>query len=386
MTDTMSVPAAAMIAALLSAFLVPSRAHAAEPGPYALRPIDRAYAVAPTEDDLRVSDREDPAVLDSVLARIFPDGADALSDGQKAIEILRYASTSLLLKNNGGTATKIIREGYGICGAISTVFRTLCRRVGLPARYVGAFYLRPVQGGHAISEVYWDGAWHLLDPTFGLLYYTEPAWDGAGRIPSFHDLVLEPDRYHPLKVCGTPWVGRYDAGIRAYGVTPAGPEYLKDVYGTGIVDLYRKYLAETFPVAYGGADLISFPVDADVTASDRFAVGAPDGDSRDVVLQALNGDAYVGGHYLGGSFPPGFHTWSVRAPARSRLTLTYHATSDAPPALKLVCLKAVHLASQASSGTATTFDLTAVGPEVLFSVYCPDGTFPVDAMEVKRLP
>jgi hypothetical protein len=360
--------------------------HTAEPGPYELHRTDRAYALMPTEADLRVSEAEDLAYLDAVLEGIFPDGSDGLTAESKAVEILRYASTSLLLKNNGGSATKIIKEGYGICGAISTVFRTLCRRAGLPARYIGAFYLRPGQGGHAISEVHYDGAWHLLDPTFGLFYYSREIYDGSGRIPSFHDLVLAPSRYHPLKVCEKPWLGRYDEPVRGYGVTPADSYFLKDVYGTGIVDLYRKYLTETFPVAYGGGDLISFPVDADLSLSDRVLIGTPDGSSRDVVLQALNGNAYVGGHYLGGSFPPGFHTWSVKTPIRSRLKVTYHCTTDDPPALTVACLKAVHLASQTSSGKHTTFELTPVGPEIIFSVHCPGSTFIVDAMDIVRQP
>jgi transglutaminase-like putative cysteine protease len=369
---------------LMSLICSPYPTQAADPGLYDLHHIDRAYAMAPTEADLRVSDDEDLACLDAVLDRILPDGTDGLSPEKKAVEILRYASTSLLLKNNGGSATKIIKEGYGICGAISTVFRTLCRRAGLPARYIGAFYLRPGQGGHAISEVHYDNAWHLLDPTFGLFYYSREIYDGSGAIPSFHDLVLAPSSYHPLKVCEKPWLGRYDDPVRAYGVTSADSDFLKDVYGTGIVDLYRKYLTETFPVAYGGSNLISFPVDADLGVSDRLLVGTPDEDSRDVVLQALNGNAYVGGHYLGGSFPPGFHTWSVKAPVRSRLRVTYHCTTDDPPALTLVCLKAVHLASQTPSGKHTTFELTPIGPEIIFSVYCPAGTYIVDAMEIAR--
>ncbi len=375
------------IAALIMMLVCrPVAACAAEPGPIGLRFTDRPFEMYPSEADLRISDAEDLAYLDAVLADIFPEGIGGLTDEQRAIEILRYASTSLFLKNNGGTATKIIKEGYGICGAISTVFRTLCRRSGLPARYIGAFYLRPGQGGHAISEVHYDGGWHLLDPTFGLFYYSSETFDGSGRIPAFHDLVLAPSGYYALKVCEKPWVGRHDAKTRSYGITPADADFLKDVYGTGIVDLYRKYLTETFPVAYGGADLISFPVDADLTLSDSVAVGGIDGKSRDVVLQALNGNAYVGGHYVGGSFPPGFHTWSVRTPARSRLRLTYHATTDKPPDLVLSCLKAVHLASQSSGDRFTVFDLTAVGPEVIFSVYCPTGTYVVDAMHILRVP
>ena len=189
-----------------------------------------------------------------------------------------------------------------------------------------------------------------------------------------------------MKVAERPWVGRYDNAIRSYGVTPADSGFLKDVYGTGIVDLYRKYADETFPVAYGSKDLISFPVDADLRESDHLVVGAPDGDSRDVVLQAPNGETYVGGHYLGGSFPPGFHTWSVKTPGRSHLKVTYHHVGDDPPDLTIVCLKALHLAAQHSTGKLTAFELQTMGPEAIFSIYCPTGTYIVDAMKILRHP
>ena len=53
--------------------------------------------------------------------------------------------------------------------------------VGLPSRYIGAFNLRPIMGSHAISEVYYGGKWHLLDPTFGIFFYSKTQYDGTVR-------------------------------------------------------------------------------------------------------------------------------------------------------------------------------------------------------------
>ena len=94
-----------------------------------------SYNALPGPKDLEISADEDEAFLNGVLKSIFPDGTGGLSDEQKGIAILRYASSALELKNNGGTATKIIREGYAICGGMSHVHRVLCRMVGLPSRY-----------------------------------------------------------------------------------------------------------------------------------------------------------------------------------------------------------------------------------------------------------
>ena len=349
-----------------------------------LRGSGSAFAL-PRPVDLAISDDEDLAFLDEVLRSIFPNGTEGLSDEEKGIEILRYASSALELKNNGGSATKIIKEGYAICGGLSHVFRVLCRRAGIPARYIGAFYLRPIMGSHAISEIFYDDAWHLLDPTFGIFFYSKDLYDGSGRIASFQELVVDHSGWSSFKVVDRPWVGRYDDAVRSFNVALTETEYLGDVYAKPIMELYRKYLAETFPVAYGGDEPVSFPVDVDLTAQDTMVVGELDSDSRDVVMQALNGERFVGSHYVGGSFPPGFHTWTIRARKDDRIRITYHATNDATPMLGLLPLKAAHLEAVGHAERQSTFYLKMIQDEAIVVVTCPEGTFVVDAMTIGKL-
>ncbi|MDE3000912.1 MAG: transglutaminase-like domain-containing protein [Gemmatimonadota bacterium] len=343
------------------------------------------FRTMPVPEDLEISPEEDLGFLEEVLNSIFPDGTDGLTGEQKGIAILRYASSALELKNNGGSATKIIKEGHAICGGLSHVLRVLCRMVGLPSRYIGAFNLRPIMGSHAISEVYYDGKWHLLDPTFGLFFYSKKAYDGTGEIASFHDLVMEPDHWTALKVVERPWIGRYDETVRSHGVAAVEADYLKDRYRTPILDLYRIYLAETFPIAYGHSDPVSYPVDADLSAQEEMRIGEADGNSSDVLRMVTNGSAYVGGHYLGGSYPPGFHTWSIRTPGPCRLRIEYFSTQDDPPGLKLSPLKAARIISVHTDGRKVVLDLLALGPEVIVSVHCPEGTFSVDAVRAARV-
>lgn len=359
------------------------RANAADS--FSIRYFNASHAIPPTPAELHIPEEEDQAFLDGVLRDIFPKGTAGLSDEAKAIAIMQYISSALELKSNGGSTTKILKDGYAICGGMSHAFRILCRKMGIPSRYIGAFNLRPLMGSHAIAEVFYNNQWHLMDPTFGMFYYSRPAYDGEGHIPSFHDIVLNPEQWHPVKVVEKPWVGTYGAEIRAFKPVPAGPDYLKDVYGTSIVDQYLKYATETFPIAYGNADPVSFPVDADLRTESEFRVGEADGDSRDVVLQALNGTTYVGGHYLGGSFPPGFHTWSLKTPGRSRVRITYASTADNPPLLRFVPLKDVRLSGYETEGKQIAFDLLILGPEAIFSIYCPEGTLVVDAIKAVRI-
>ena len=343
------------------------------------------FRTMPVPEDLEISSEEDRGFLEEVLKSIFPDGTGGLTDEQKGIAILRYASSALELKNNGGSATKIIKEGYAICGGLSHVHRVLCRMVGLPSRYIGAFNLRPIMGSHAISEVYYDGKWHLLDPTFGLFFYSREAYDGTGEIASFHDLVMSADRWTAFKVVEQPWIGRYDAAVRSHGVAAVEADYLKDRYKTPIMDLYRKYMAETFPIAYGHNDPVSYPVDADLSDREEMRIGEADGNSGDVLRMVTNGSAYVGGHYLGGSYPPGFHTWSIRTPGPCRLRIEYFSTHDNPPVLKPSPLKAARIVSVQTEGRRVAMDLQVIGPEVIVSIYCPEGTFAVDAVRAARV-
>ncbi len=344
-----------------------------------------SHIALPGPEDLEIAADEDEAFLEDVLRGIFPEGTGGLTDEQKGIAILRYASSALELKNNGGSATKIIREGYAICGGLSHVHRVLCRMVGLPARYIGAFNLRPIMGSHAISEVYYGGKWRLLDPTFGLFFYSKEQYDGTGEIASFYDLVMAPDQWTPFKVVERPWVGRYDDEVRAFGVAAAEADYLKDVYRTSILELYGKYAAETFPIAYGHRDPVSYPVDADLREREEMRVGEADGNARDVLRLVSNGSDYVGGHYLGGSYPPGFHTWSIRTPGPCRVRIEYFSTHDDPPGLKPTPLKAARIVSVQTEGRRVAMDLQVIGPEAIVSIYCPEGTFAVDAIRAVRV-
>ena len=364
----------------LAVLLVPVAAIASERNDPVL-----PFRTMPGPEDLKISSDEDKEFLEEVLRSIFPEGTEGLTDEQKGIAILRYASSALKLKNNGGSATKIIREGYAICGGLSHVHRVLCRMVGLPSRYIGAFNLRPIMGSHAISEVYYEGKWHLLDPTFGLFFYSKEQYDGTGEIVSFYDLVMAPDQWTAFKVVERPWIGRYDDTVRAYGVAAAEADYLKDVYRTSILELYGKYAAETFPIAYGHRDPVSYPVDADLREREEMRVGEVDGNNSDVLRLVTNGSDYVGGHYLGGSYPPGFHTWSIRTPGPCRLRIEYFSTQDNPPGLKPSPLKAARIVSVHTEGRRVVIDLQAIGPEVIVAVHCPEGTFAVDAIRAERV-
>lgn len=216
-----------------------------------------AQSSLPTKNDLWLNPADDQKFLRSILHAIFPDGTSGFTEEQIAIEILRYVSTSLRLKGNSGTASKILAEGYAICGGMSTSFRTLARMEGLPTRYIGIFGVVN-QGGHALDEVYYDGQWHLFDPTYGMFFYSKPDYDQTGHVASFAEVIATAtEDLYLFKAIDQPWIGQYDPSVRAFGVVEAENDYLADYYGYPFVAAYRQMFTETFPVAYVEHQILS---------------------------------------------------------------------------------------------------------------------------------
>jgi hypothetical protein len=67
--------------------------------------------------------------------------------------------------------------GYGFCSMASAEVASLARHVGLQARGWGI-------NSHSVSEVFWDGAWHLLDASL-INYFKKP----DGKIASVEELI-----------------------------------------------------------------------------------------------------------------------------------------------------------------------------------------------------
>lgn len=341
----------------------------------------------PTEDDLALDPTDNQAFLQSVLDTIFPESTSGLTEEQIVIEIQRYVSTSLLLKSNSGNATKILTEGYAICGGISISFRTLVRMTGIPARYIGTFGVVS-QGGHALAEVYYDGQWHLFDPTYGLFFYSNPAYDQRGHIASFAEILSSAtDGWYLFKTIDQPWVGRYDPHIRSFGVIRAEDDYLADAYGYPFMEAYRQMFATTFPVAYVNQQILSFPVEADFIASNSLSIGGLDSNTIDVVVTTTVAETSgrTGSSYLGGSPLEEIHTWFITAPSAGFVRIRYYSTEPDPPSLMLFPLKGIHVVDAVQEGNQAEFLLRITDPEASVQFWASDGVYWVDAMQAEWL-
>jgi hypothetical protein len=72
----------------------------------------------------------------------------------------------------------VLGSQTGICVQAERTFAAIVKRLGFPVRDVGFDYVEPngAPGAHAAAEVYYGGAWHFFDPTFGQ-FWTDPAGD-----------------------------------------------------------------------------------------------------------------------------------------------------------------------------------------------------------------
>ena len=342
----------------------------------------------PNPSDLVIPKDEDLSLLNDVLKTIFPAGADGLSEEEKCIEILKYASNSLMLKANKGSATKMMKEGFTLCGGMAGAFVMLSRAVGLPARSAAAKYM-PSFSEHVVSEVFYANKWHLYDPTFGIFFYSRPDYDKQGDVISFHEFLSGPHDCTPFKVVSRPWSGTYDQQARDFAVTKPEDDYLKEKYGDSVINIYRKEMQKAFPVGFGGSDLVSYPVDANLLENVDLWFGENDNSYDDLTLFTTKNAGkykadYFGGHYLGEFAISGFHTWVIKAPINSSITIEYYCANDNPPRLELVPLRAVQLAASSHVDRKRTFTIHTNDGEAILSVYCPEGTFFVDAMHAFR--
>jgi len=73
--------------------------------------------------------------------------------------------------------------GWCVCGIAANTLATLARHAGLPARIVAA-------KGHLVSEVFYDGEWHLLDADLKAFHRRHPPRQTT--IASYADLIADP--------------------------------------------------------------------------------------------------------------------------------------------------------------------------------------------------
>ena len=192
----------------------------------------------PNDRDLRISSKEDMPFLEATLHKIFPAGTDSLSKEDQAIGVLRFVAIEIKSINNLGTATKIIQDGYAVCGGKSLVFQTLLQKLAIPVRQVEIF--NTPDSGHTLVEAYYDENWHLFDSSYGVFVNSDPTYDKKGKIINMYELSQDRSMGYLQGVVDTP---------------DAKPLIVNN---PTLDDLWRKEIKPAYPIIYGQKNLYKY--------------------------------------------------------------------------------------------------------------------------------
>lgn len=83
----------------------------------------------------------------------------------KLYDFFTYESGSTRVES---TAEEAMAQGKGVCQDYSHIMISMCRKAGIPARYVVGM-LEGEGASHAWIEIYEEGKWYALDPTNNLI-------------------------------------------------------------------------------------------------------------------------------------------------------------------------------------------------------------------------
>ncbi len=204
----------------------------------------------PNKSDLYINPREDMLVFKETLSRIFPEGTDNLSVEDQAIDVLRFVVIDIENTNNLGLATKILKDGYAVCGGKAVVFQNLLKRLGIPARQIEIF--NTPDSGHTLVEAYFGETWHLFDSSYGVFVYSQPTYDKQGDIINMYELSKNRDLGYLQGVTDTPWTGQYLPESKLYGVKHLA------LNNPTLGELWRKEIKPAYPIIYGQKNLYKY--------------------------------------------------------------------------------------------------------------------------------
>ncbi|MFC2075869.1 transglutaminase family protein [candidate division KSB1 bacterium] len=226
----------------------------------------------------------------SILAEILQDN---MSDKEKALAIWeflrdnRYHYEPPASAHENHDPVKFIGVyGYGFCDDSSSNFTALAQAAGLKGRIWGL-------AGHVVPEVWYDDAWHMLDPD-GKAYYCYPDKE---TIASIADIVAHPeilsqpkDQYYGVDMLTRIYTTTENNSLHDWYLSTLSTEHTLDISlrpGESLVrswgnrGLYYCGYRYDEPPVYGNGKIVFEPV----LEGDRFSVGA----SEATNLKAVDG-------------------------------------------------------------------------------------------------
>jgi hypothetical protein len=115
---------------------------------------------------------------------------DLSSNHQKIDAINKFVATRHNPKENAwsfNSAREIVERGAPHCSNLAFALAVICAAGGYPSRTIHTSDDAQYTNTHVATEVYYDDAWHLYDPTYGISFVNE-----NGTVAGYKDLRLNP--------------------------------------------------------------------------------------------------------------------------------------------------------------------------------------------------
>jgi hypothetical protein len=122
------------------------------------------------------------SIYDEITVGLKTDEAKVEAVNQYVTERLNYKETQWEL----GSPRRIIEGGSRYCGHLGNTMATILA-VAYPVRIIHLTDAQLPANTHVVVEVFYDNAWHLYDPTFGIRFI-----NNHNRVVSYKELRLNP--------------------------------------------------------------------------------------------------------------------------------------------------------------------------------------------------
>lgn len=132
--------------------------------------------------------------FDSENSDYYKDLFDKLTAGKQSDEekigaINDYVASKLNYDETQwelGSPRRVLERGSEYCGHLSAAMETLVASGGYRTRAVNVIDGKNPPGTHVVVEVFYDGGWHLYDPTFGVTFQNKD-----GQVASYKEVRLD---------------------------------------------------------------------------------------------------------------------------------------------------------------------------------------------------
>lgn len=231
-------------------------------------------------------------LLDEAIQEAFKGAPSDLSHADRMKRLNWWVHTHTHLSNPEAPISLLntLQQRRGACGAVAYMFMEMAKHMGYKARSRGIFCL-PIQGGHVVNEVFYDGEWRLFDPTFGVFFTSDGLVDSPVVEYNHLDAFPEIGAYNVFYPNSSGRQGWYYP-VEPYKTTAAmyqraEPAYLKPL---GSYDIFAANNCGS--TAYENTAVITLPMQWHLAGRTAYALGQIDGSNLDIIYQRNDQDIF----------------------------------------------------------------------------------------------